>query len=322
MLKDGLVHFSLGQTLRQAQGERRNIFLGLISLVTVCSLMAASSAERTIVDEIRVIAYHQGGSELILSSDIRPSLEGRPRSLRDIVLQRLMVLDADSLHIAVTSDDAERFLGELQKMNGISRDAMLEVFRELGYSYEEGLEQLRYRQMIEQILDVRVRTNKRLIVQRSDVEEYEKEHPLFEEAVYVLQQVCLPAQTEEERTHLEKKDFSQKDLASFAWEEPFEIQEHDLAEDKRFIADAQEGTVVFRDNVDEGVEITRMVSKKERRHVSLDERFDEVSEVIARQRFETLFKEYERSLLEKASLRFNRPEDKIAVLGVESEEKA
>lgn len=283
--------------------------------------MTSASAERTIIDEIRVIVYHQGGSELILSSDIRPSLEGRPRTLRDIVLQRLMVLDAESLHITITNEDAERFLGELQKMNGLSRDAMLEVFRELGYSYEEGLEQLRYRQMIEQILDIRIRTNKRLIVQRSDVEGYDKEHPVFEEAVYVLQQVCLPAQTDEERAALLEKEFSEKEIDCFAWEEPFEIQERDLAEDKRFIADAHNGALVFRDNVEEGVELTRLVSKKERRKVELEEHFDEVSEIIARQRFETLYKEYEQSLFEKASLRFNRPEDKQEVLGIETQEK-
>ncbi len=296
----------------------KKIFLIIAVLFSVTVLEADEN--RTIIDEIRVIIYHEKGAELILSSDVRPSLEGRPRSLRDIVIQRLMALDAQSLHITVTTEDAERFLGELQRMNGLSREAMLEAFYAHGFNYEEGLAQLQLRQLVDQILDVRVRTNKKLIVQLEDIENYDILHPQFEEASYILEQVCIPQGNMSDK-EAESREFTPAELKAFQWEEPLEVKTSELADDKKFISNAQEGTIVWRELVEEGVELTRLVKKTPERRIPFKDRYDEIAEILGRERFNTVLKNYEESLLSKASLRFTRPEDKILVLEGEFEQE-
>ncbi|HBL98531.1 TPA: hypothetical protein DDZ86_02715 [Candidatus Dependentiae bacterium] len=292
----------------------------IILLAALASGALCADEERTIIDEIRAIIYHANGSELILSSDIRPSLEGRDRTLRDIIIQRLMAVDAQSLHITVTAEDAERFLGELQRINGLSREAMLEAFLEHGFNYEEGIAQLQMRQLVDQIIDVRVRTNKKLIIQQEDVENYEIAHPKYVEASYLLQQVCIP-QGSLSDAELEAKQFTPAELKAFAWESPIEVKESELADDKKFIRDSKEGTVVWRELVDEGLELTQLVKKTPQTRISAKERYDEISEALGRERFTLVLKDYEDSLLSKASIRFTRPEDKILVLEGEPEEE-
>ena len=282
-------------------------------LLIVCAALSffegSLNASRVIVDEIRAVVYHEDGARIVLTSDIKPDLDGRPRSLRDAVLEELMLVEADHFHITVTDDDAEDYLAELQKMNHMGRAGMERVMEDMGYSYAEGREKLRRRQAVEQLVDFRVRSDKRFIVTREDVEKFEAEHPVFEQGLYTLAQVVVPADA------AMQKKYSQQELDALAWEDSFDLHENDVADDKKFLADAPLGSVVDREEVEGGVELTRLVARRARRRVTVDELYDQVVNKIRMERFDELMKDFQKNILAKSTVRFTHPQDKIFVLG-------
>lgn len=283
-------------------------FLLSFLVLSLSSVYAREVNDSTIIDEIRSIIYDENGTSIILSSQIKPTLDGSSRSLRDIVLDELMILDAKRFNFSVTDDDIERYISELQRVNGITRAGLERVMQDMGYTYEEGKEQMRRRQIIDQIIDARVKSDKRFLVQREDVEKFDEEHPLYEDARFQLQQVVIP-----EKLALEKT-FTQSELDELDWEDPFEVTQSELADDKQFIVDAPIGTLIDRERVSEGVELTRLISKIEKKRIPLDDRYEKISNQIMMKRYKDLMQEYSDQLLENAAIRFIHEEDRADVL--------
>lgn len=279
----------------------RSTFFGYLLIISsvVC-------AEEVLVNEIRAIVYHKGGSTPITNSDLK-SLDGKPVTLRDAILRELIMVHGQSF-AQVTDDDVERMLGELQKANGLDRAAMIHAFEAAGFTKEEGFLELKRQQFISQVLEVRVRSDKRLIIQKSDVEAYDREHPAFIESIYTLQQTCIP---EEEPAG---RSFSVAEIDAMSWEKPFDVKESELPEDKLFIIDAIEGTIVGREHVAEGLELTRLVKKIPGVRIPLDDRYDEIMDILRRKRFTNVLLEFQQKMLRDASIWFSHPEDRDAVM--------
>lgn len=294
----------------------------LIILLPVLLSVARLIASRVIVDEIRAVVYHEDGARIVLTSDLKPDLDGRPRTLRDRVLEEVMLLEAEHLHFNVTDDDAESYLAELQKNNRMSRAAMEQVMEDMGYSYAEGRELLRRRQAVEQLVDFRVRSDKKFIINREDVEKFEAEHPVYEQGVYTLAQVVIP-ETSASVTmdDLIKKNYSVEELDAMKWEDSFDVQENDLAEDKKFLADAPLGSIVDRELVEGGIELTRLIARKPRHRITVDELYDQIANRIRMERFGELMKDFEKNMLSKAAIRFSHPEDQFFVFGTTEKKK-
>lgn len=292
-------------------------------LVILCALLimselsvCADSSDALLypINEIVVVIYSTDGNQLILRLDIRPSLDGMPRTLRQVVLESLMVLDALLLKIDITEDDADKFLAHLQKENGLTRQAIQDMFKELGFTYEEGREQLRRKQMIDAVLDYRVKMN--IIVQRADVVAYYDAHPEYTEATYTLAQAYIPEDSlsrEEVDNRIESGNLDR----GITWDEPFTLAEHELADDKKFITNEPVGSVVEIEEVEDGVELTRLLSKTEQQLIPLDDRYEEISMILRKEQFETKLEDYFQSLLDKAVMRFSHPEDEKLVFSPE-----
>ena len=198
----------------------------------------------------------------------------------------------------------------------MSRAGLEHAMEEMGYSYQEGMEKLRRRQIVDQMIDNRVRSDKRFMVTQEDVAAFSEENPIFDEAVYTLAEVVLDTEPAIE--------LSQAALDALAWEEPFEVKERDLAEEMQFLADAKVGDIVSRDHIDGEWELTRLVAKKSRRRLALDDvidprtkktLYDKIVDVIRMQRHEKLIEEYRTDLLKNATLRFTYEQDRAQVLG-------
>lgn len=277
-------------------------------------------AERKVVDEIRTVVYHEDGARIILASEsTRPDLDGRQTTLLDAICEELILADAQRFHITVTPDDVERYLGELQKNNRMSRSGIEHAMEEMGYSYQEGMEKLRRRQVVEQMIDNRVRNDKRFMVTQEDVAAFSDANPVFDEAVYTLAEVVLDKEP--------VRDMTQAELDALPWEEPFEVKERDLAEEMQFLANAKVGDIVARDHIDGEWELTRLVAKKARRRLGLDDiidpknqktLYDRIVDVLRMQRYDTLIEEYRANLLKDATLRFTYEQDREQVLGADA----
>ncbi len=288
--------------------------MSILTALIIClggyTTMFGQGQNQVLVDEVRAVVYHATGSEVITLSDIsRPSLGGGRLTLRDKIIEELMILDAQTLGVSITKEDAEDFMAKLQRDRGVSRLEMMRMFEEFGYTFDEGLEALRRRQIIEQIVDFRVRSDKRMVIQKEELLEYIEKNPRYTQAVLVLSQAVAPVPSDS--GHVWTPD----ELETLAWEESFEVGESELSEDKAFVLDAVPGAIVGEELTDEGVELTRLIEKHDRQIVPAEERMDEAAMILGQERFAQAMSDYQKMLLEGALIRFTYEIDQQEILG-------
>jgi parvulin-like peptidyl-prolyl isomerase len=266
------------------------------------------------INEVAAIIYHSEGTQYILRTDLRPGFDGQVKTLRDAIIEALMVFDAQAMHINVTKEDVDRFLAQRQREEGMSLKEVKRMFSELGMTFEEGIEQLRRMQMVQAILDFRVRGDKRIIVDRSAVEEYYKTHERTETASYTLAQVLIPYDTHT-RTQIEQMIDDGTIVSKIVWEDAFEVPEDGLAEEKKFITQKEPGSIVGFEETAEGFELTRLVAVRPARVIPLDEIYEEISFEIRKAVYDKVMFEYQAKLLQNAVIRFNNPKEKEEIFG-------
>ncbi len=270
------------------------------------------------IDEVRVVLYNDETSEIITTSDIKPGLEGKPRTLKDIVIERCMVHDAQRLHITVSDEELDRHLGNLQKEQGLNRDMLAGLFKELGYAqYEDGRQAVRERMMIDQIMEYRVRTSALLDINKADAQTFYEKFPAEEKATFSLVQAYIPSYTmnrEQIEESMQKGTFPD----TITWSDVFTITEDELAQDRLFIKDRAPGSIVDVEYFDDGCEVTKLVAKTAQRIVPFEEKADEVLDLLRRQKFAQAIDDYYARLLKESLLVFTHPQDKQAVFdGIE-----
>jgi len=276
------------------------------------SQIVQSEKSEEVVDEIVAIVFLDDASAMVARSDMRPRLDGIPRDLHQAILDRLMELDARAAGVQVGEEDIDRFLEVIQKEFGLDSAHINELFAQFGYSPQEGREQVRLRQMIDQAIEHRVRNRGSLIIQRSDVEAYYKAHPENVPAVYELAQAVAPAQdwTEE----LLRKAAQDDSLHDVSWEESFSIKEEEVALDKKdFLAKASAGEVFSIEKNGDFFELTKLINRTDARLRTLDERYDEIALVLQHERFDAELKKYERALFERAQIHYTYEQDRITL---------
>ena len=258
-----------------------------------------------LLDSVQAIVYGVEGTEIITKSDVdRPSLEGKPRSLDDLILERLMYLDAKKFKMQLDEEAIDKHLSSIQRENNLSFNDLKEIFRSAGYTYEEGREQLGMMSAVNSIVDFKIRS--RLIVPEKDVIAYYNDHPQKLEALYQLQRGVVPFSSTKTKSAL-KSDVSSYlqtgvGFINIQWSAPFWIDASEIAEDKQFIFSLVPGQVSQPQEVGDGFELFKLVEKKEERLVTIEERYREIAEILRRPRLEQLLEEYKKNLFETASI--------------------
>lgn len=259
-----------------------------------------------LVDTISVVIYGDEGVQIITKSDLeRLSIDGQERTKEDIVLERLMYLDAQKMHMVQDDDAVDAYLNNIQREHNMSKEQLEYLFANSGYSFEEAREQLRILYGVNSIIDFKIRS--RLIVPEQDVVAYYKGHPVKLQPTYFIQRSVIPWPDNVGNKSSLKKDLevwcaTGKGSFAPAWDEPFWIEQGDLAEDKKFITSLQKGSCAVSGETTEGIELFKLVDKKEEREQSLDERYREIVDILRRPKYEELLADYKKQLRESASI--------------------
>ncbi len=274
----------------------------IISILLInCSWLLA---DLYLIDTIEAVTFAPEGTEIIARSDIeRPSLAGQVRSRDDIIFERLVFLDARKYKIMPDEDAVDKYLAMVQRENNLTLDDLKAIFNAAGYSYEEGREQFKMMQAINSMLDFKIRQN--LLVPRKQVEKYFEEHPEWQEATYSLAYAAVPfsAIKDKEQQKAELKELIKigTDMRSIEWNEPFWVNHSDVAEDKSFIF-TMKPSEVFMHETDQGFGLFRLEDKKERRLLTMDERYLDIADILRRPKYEELLQNYKDHLFNTASI--------------------
>lgn len=280
----------------------KKLFLGFSLFVSY-----AAADNLILIDSIQAIIYGQEGTELITLSDVnRPSLGGGLRSLDDIVFERLLVLDAQKVHAMPSEEETDKTINTICRENGLTKEEFNNVARDAGYTPESAREQFRNMHAANKMLDYKVRS--RLVVSKSDVESYCKEHPEWTVPEYELTYTLVPLAThqtveQQEKTLLEYAAGT-KLMPTIQWSDPFWVAEPDIAADYQFISELKlnEIKVHFKDG--KGFELYKLVNLKPKKEKTAEERYFEVADVLRRPRAEQFMEEYKKSLYESTSILF------------------
>jgi len=281
-----------------------------------------------VLNEVRAIVYGPTSTALILTLDIKPTLELRPRTLRDLVLEELMLIEAGKLRMTVTEEDLDRYFKQLQKVSNLSLEQLTQRFAALGYSLEEAREQIRRRETLERLLSFKVRNNKAVKVTPTEIEEYWKKNPEKEEASFVLQMGTLKSDkslAEVERALKKKKSSLEKKID---WGAPFTVKDNELAQDKQFIRTKRPDDIVLVEPEGGSYSITKLVSRIHERIKPFKsgdpekdkKRVEGIRRILTEQKlsklkqnFDKLKRDYEEELLKKGHIVFKYEADRKEV---------
>ena len=261
-----------------------------------------------VIDGVAAVVFGQEGTQLIAKVEVdRPSLTGQVRSLEDVVFERRVFLDALKHKIAIDDDVIDRYLAVVQRQNNLTAEEMRQVFSNAGYTYEEGREQFKILQVVNQMVDYKIRSN--LIVPRKDVEKYCKENPEMEEASYDIEytevpfDASIPKAVQKRRLARSIKDGSCKDTVE--WPGSFTIKSSEIADSRGFIRGMKKDSFYGPLELDTGFGIYHLVDKRDARERTLEERYQEIVEMLRMPRYEELLTDYRESLVKGSSvLRF------------------
>lgn len=279
-----------------------------IFLVFVSSLYAIKDAQipesAFMIDTIQAMVFGLEGNQLIAYSDVvRPSLSGAPRTLDELVFERLVFLDAQKFKIMPDEDSVDKYLAAVQKENNLTLDQLKQVFASAGYSYEEGREQFKMLQTVNSMLDFKIRTH--VIVPRKQIEEYYEQNPVVQEASYFLQYGFIPYAVGQ--LDVQKKAFAYmaktgKEMRDIEWGEPFWVVHSEVAPDKSFIFSMKPGTISHASDRGDGFEVYRLVEKQEEHIIPLEQRYKEIADIFRKPIFDELMEKYKKSLYDSVSV--------------------
>src|SRR5262249_22992859 len=143
-------------------------------------------SENTVVDRIVAIVYGAQGVELITQSDLdRRTLMGQRKILDDLIFDKALLLDAKKRGLTVDDAMVEQYMAALQQAHNLTRADVRLLFQEAGYTYEEGIEQLRTIQIINTLLQAKI--SEQIIISAKDIENYYHTYPEYQERRYHLQ---------------------------------------------------------------------------------------------------------------------------------------
>lgn len=281
------------------------ILIKFCAIVLLVGSATAYCKDRYLVDTIRVVIFGEEETDIITESDLkRPSLEGAMRSKDDIILERLIYLDAKKFKVLPDEETIDRHLQAVQREHNLTLDQLKQMFKNAGYTYEQGRQQFSVMTTINSMLDLKIRS--RLIVPERDVLKYYNEHPERQEAAYFIEKAFVPFSSIESKQTLKKRltAFAKHEgpFNDIAWSEPFWISDSDLADDKKFIALLNVDQISMPQETDGGFELLRLKEKKEERLKSLEDRSQEIGTILRQPRYEQLFNEYKKELFDNASI--------------------
>jgi hypothetical protein len=273
--------------------------------VTKSTVFGDVPADAYNVDRVVVKIYSGEDAVIILASDIKPALDGMPRTVDDIIFERLAYLDAKKYKMGADEEEIDKDIANIQKQHNITLDQLKQVLKTSGYTYEEGRSELASMRVIGQLLDFKIKG--KLVVADKDIEAYFDEHPEMEEASYHVAKTFVPYSTTKLSAdffdELEAMVKNKNKMANIEWQEPFWIDHSALAKDKMFITQMEAGEMAGPYDVGDGYEIYELVAKKEERLKPLKERYAQIANMLRKPKYDELLAEYKTNLLASATIK-------------------
>lgn len=257
------------------------------------------------IDTIKVMIFGAEGTEIITKSDIeRPGLDGKMRSVDEIVKERTMYLKAGTLHMHADQDAIEKQLANVMRENKLTPEGMDQIFISSGYTPEEGRRQFGIMIAVNSLISFKITS--RLIVPDKDVLAYYNANPEIIEAEYQLQRTVIPYSTVQDKQAQQKRieamARSGKLNSEVAWSPAFWITDSELADELRPVVQLNPGQIGQPREIFEGFEVYKLVNKKPEQLRSLQERYRDIVNILRQPKLQEMMEAFEKELLAEVTI--------------------
>lgn len=282
----------------------------LLTYALLLCYLGHLSADRYEVDGIKALMFGycaDGSLETIAitkSEITRPGLDGQPKKFEDMIFEYMVYLDARRIGWIFSEEEVDKHWEDVKRQNNLSEEDMQRITAQSGYTVKEAKEQLGRLTAVNQMFDFKVKSG--LFVAKREVEDYNKEHPEFKQAEYLVARAVVPF------SDLEPKDIMKERLDTYvqtgkgnvrlAWSEPFWVKHDQVALDKQFIYTMKPGDISMPCETYNGFELFKLVDKKAECLVPLQERYDEIASLLKRPKYEQLLDAYKKELYDRTTI--------------------
>lgn len=253
--------------------------------------------ELTTVNKIAFIVYTDTDPIIITQLDLdRKSLDGRSRTSDEVLLERILYYEATvAYRIPVPDDLVDKHIASIKEAHGLSEAQIADLFKKEGYTFEEGKEQLRISYAIQNLEQQFIAG--RLVVTEKEIQEFYDKHPIKEAAAVRIKKGILKKDelTEKEFDQLVNNGLHQQRIE---WGNPYWLQEHEIAEAKKFIMDMQPGTIKVIPAGND-YEVITVLKQTQERNKTLDECRKEIADQIRFPKYQKMLYEFHKSVLDK-----------------------
>ena len=286
------------------------LYLGLI-LSAVCLADVPKVPQKkdlVFVDGIKVVFRGSQGADLIFSSELqRSKLDGTPTTLPELVSDLALAQEAKKYHLWPTPDEVDKQLRMLGDVNKKTVKEFEDLLITIGYTPQEGRNAFAQISAINSLVGFKITAN--LIVPEADVIAYHNDHPHIEPAAYYISYAFIPF--EDDKTPGQQETEILKLLSSnskhkIVWQPPFWIVQDALAAEKQFITQLAPGQIAPPLQTERGFELFKLIEKREERHKSLDERYNEIVTLLRKPKYTELLTNFQKNLYINCIIIYNK----------------
>jgi hypothetical protein len=261
----------------------------------------------TLTDYIIAVVYGPERNVIICKSELgRKGLDGRDRTLYDIIMDELFYQDALRYKMPLDETVIDKYLETIQRDSGMSLDGIKQIMKDAGYTYEEGRQQLRIMYAVSSIIDYKIRS--RMVVTEKDVVAYYNDHPILKPAAIKLQRTVVPFDATVSREEQEAQILNaikRNNWKQWSWTEPFWLNKDEISSQLAALKELPAGAMTEPNVMSDGFELYRVVERQAESRLPLDERYREISNTLRGPKFKELMEKYKAELLENANIVIN-----------------
>ena len=227
----------------------------------------------------------------------RKSINGAEQTADEIIMFGIMYYEALEIYKIPAQDDSiTKYVADLKKQHDLTDEAIKQMFGAAGYTYTEGLEQLKMHRSVDTLLNLKITS--RLVVTREEIEAYFTQNPETVQAQYRIQKGFIDKDlcTEDE---IYTKLKTHKLARHIDWSDSYWLDEDEIADNRLFIKDMAEDEIAFVESDGDRYVFIQMLKKSPAHERTLEERYKEIADILRAPLFEKMFSEYKAELLEK-----------------------
>jgi hypothetical protein len=264
-----------------------------------------TAKDRILVNEVAAVVHGPERSAVFSTlSYKRHGIDGRQRSLTDLIVDELIYQDA--LRIKMPVDDAvvKAHLRKVLQSFGLKPGDEESIFAQEGYSYDEGFEEFRTMYAVNAMIEHQVVQN--IFVSDEEVVAYYNAHPIVKEPAVLLQTAAIPFKTASEEDKAKAMERAQRFIKTgvdtqLAWSSGHWVKKSELAPQLHVFLTKEVGFVLPVESSQE-LFLYRLLNKKEERVVPLAKRYKKITEILRRPKYEEMVADYKKRLINNATV--------------------